>query len=131
MISKRFYGTIKEGKITFPIQTKGLLDEYAQTKFKEGDVVVVLVGKPEEDVTLEQYKYLYSCVYEPLAEHLGNTVDEIDEILKYKYLCKFRGTSHEFVQGKSELSREEMAKYIDHCIRFAAECGTVCITPII
>lgn len=130
-MNRRFYGTVKEGKITFPTQTRGLLDEYTSTKFKEGDVAVVIVGKPEEDVTLEQYRYLYACVYEPLAEHLGNTVEEIDEILKYKYLCRFKGTTHEFVQGKSELTREEMAKYIDFCIKFAAEQGVIAVNPLI
>jgi len=122
---RRFYGSIKDGKIHFPSQTRGLLDEYT-SKFKEGEGIVVLVSKQNDDITLEQYRYLYACVYEPLAEQLGYTVDEIDEILKYKFLAKFKGTPHEFLTGKSELSREEMARYIDHCIQFAAESGIVC-----
>ena len=125
-MSKRFYGTIKEGKINFQSQTRGMLDEYTSTKFKDGDIVVLNVGKSEEDITHEQYKYLYACVYKPLAEHLGYTVDELDEILKYKFLAKFKGTKHEFIQGKSELNREEMAKYIDSCIQFAAKVGVIC-----
>ena len=122
---KRFYGTIKNRKIIFPPQTRGLIDEYTAT-FKENESIVVLIGKPEQDITHEQYKYLYACVYEPLAAQLGYTIDEIDEALKYKFIARFKGTSHEFVRGKSELTREEMAKYIDHCIQFAAEQGVIC-----
>jgi len=106
-----------------------MLDEYTSTKFKEDDTVVVLVMKQDSNVTLEQYRYLYACVYEPLAAELGYTVDEIDKILKYEFLTKFKGTSHEFIMGKSELRREEMAAYIDSCIRFAATCGIICQSP--
>ena len=103
-----------------------MLDEYTSTKFKEDDTVVVLVMKQDSDITLEQYRYLYACVYPDIAAHLGYTIDEIDEILKYKFLTRFKGTSHSFVAGKSELTREEMANYIDCCIHFAAEIGIVC-----
>ena len=126
---RRWYGTIKAGKIVFPTQTRQMLDEFTANKFKEDETVVVLVMKQDSNVTLEQYRYLYACVYEPLATELGYTVDEIDEILKLKFLTKFKGTTHEFITGKSELQREEMAQYIDHCIRFAAECGVICQSP--
>ncbi|MDP1615073.1 MAG: hypothetical protein Q8L68_04680 [Methylococcales bacterium] len=125
----RWYGAIKIGKIVFPTQTRQMLDEFVATKFKEDETVVILVMKQDSNITLEQYRYLYACVYEPLAAELGYTVDEIDEILKLKFLTKFKGTSHEFVTGKSELRREEMAAYIDNCIRFAAEAGIVCQSP--
>jgi len=128
-LSNRFYGHIKAGKLILSVQTRQMLDEHLATKFKENEGVVVLVMKQDSDITLEQYRYLYACVYEPLAAELGYTVDEIDEILKLKFLTKFKGTSHEFVTGKSELRREEMAAYIDNCIRFAATCGIVCQSP--
>lgn len=123
---KRFYGKIKDGKVVFSPQTRGLMDEYTSCKFKDEESVVVTISKPDKNTTVEQYRYLYACVYEPLADQLGYTVDEIDEMLKYKFLVKFKGTPHEFLIGKSELSREEMAKYIDHCIQFAAEAGVIC-----
>src|SRR3989304_872155 len=120
-----FYGIVKGGKIV--LDTPQLFSTWIKTL--EGKRIEVEIQKEQDDITTQQYRYLYGCVYTPIAEETGYTVDEVDGVSKRLFLTQNKGTPKEYVKEKHRLSRSELAYYIDQCIMKAAEIGVVCLPP--
>lgn len=120
----KFYGEFKDGK---PILDRPEIFK-AWAKSQTGRFEIT-VGKESEDVTQQQWGYLFACIYKPLADELGWLVEEVDGVFCKLYLTQNKGTKKEYVKSKSRLSREEIAQYMDLCIMKAAEMGVVCQPP--
>ncbi len=119
-----FYGVVKDGK--FILDNRSVFDSWI--KNFEGKRMQAEFGKEDESHTINQFRYLYACVYAPLASLFGYTVKEIDGLLKKKFLTKTieKGKKiRTYVQDKRDLTKQELAEYIDKCIQFAAENGIV------
>ncbi len=129
MKSGIFYGVVKEGKVH--LDSKTVWDAWLKTQ--EGNRVQIEVSKEAEHSTDNQFRYLYGCIYTPLAEYTGYTVEEIDGFLKKKHLTvkvkKKKGKVLEYIKDKRNLTKKELAKYIDDCIQTCAECGVTVLPP--
>ena len=97
--------------------------------FKAGDKVWLTVKKPSKSRTHEQFKYLYACVYTPMAEDIGCTMDEIDGVLKKRHLTVNPDSPLEYVKNKTDLDRAGLATYIDDCRKDAAAMGIETMDP--
>lgn len=118
-----FYGSVKDGKVLF--DNRSIFDLFV--KNYEGERIEITVEKEQDNWTLQQFRYLYSCVYLPLAEHTGHSIEEIDGVLKRKHLIRNKGTKWEYIKSKAALNRKELSDYIDLCIQTCAEVGIVCL----
>jgi hypothetical protein len=103
--------------------------------FKEGERVWIKVTRPSKVRTHEQFKYLYSCVYTPIADHIfgvvnNDTLNQIDGVMKYRLLKVNADTPLEYVQNKTDLNRQELAEFIDACRAEAANMGISTMDPI-
>ena len=121
-----FYGEIKDGKLVF--DNPRLVKE-ALACLKDMRVEVV-IRKEGNDPSLDQWRYLYACVYTPFAEFFGWTIDEVDVWMKKSFM-KDNGIvlPDGLMLTKTVFNREWLAKYIDSCIQFAAEEGIVVMPP--
>jgi hypothetical protein len=123
-----FYGTVKDGRVH--LDNRAMFDSWI--KNFEGRRIQMEVGTEDESHTINQFRYLYACVYSPLGEYLGYTAKEIDGLCKKKFLTKVIKKGNKvktYVQEKKDLSKKELAEYIDECIRLAAENGVVVLPP--
>jgi hypothetical protein len=120
-----FYGTVKDGKLH--LDDKPVYDAWLGNL--EGKRLQITLENEKENWSLKQFRYLYSCVYQPLAEATGHTVEEIDGICKHQFLVQNKGKKSEWVREKSKLSKAELAEFIDKCIMLAAEQGVVVLPP--
>lgn len=118
-----FYASVSEGEIH--LDNKEVCKLFV--KNFEGKRIEITIEEETDDWTTQQFRYLYSCVYTPLAAEVGYTVEELDGVLKRKFLTRNKGTKKEYVKEKSSLNRKELAEYIDKCIQQAAEVGVVCL----
>lgn len=118
-------------KKLFPqIKDKDKFIDWFTAAFREGDKVWLKVEKPSKSRTHEQFKYLYSCVYQPVAEYIGCTLVEIDGVMKRRLLTVNPDSPMEYVRNKTDLNRAELAEYIDGCRREAAMMGIETMDPI-
>ncbi len=126
MASKKgiFYGSVDEVPDVH-LDNKEVYKLFLQN-FR-GKRVEVTIREEGEDWSVPQFRYLYACVYEPLAKEVGYTVEELDGVLKKKFLTVNKGKKREYVRDKHTLNRAELAEYIDKCIHQAAEVGVVCL----
>lgn len=122
-----WYGEVRDGRFR--------LDECAQfmqymSTLPEGTRLEVIVEPEGKDVTNQQWRYLYSCVYAPFAEHFGWTVDEVDQFFKIKF-C--RANLIQLPPGlslsKTSFDRQWLSAYIDFCRMMAANEGIITQEP--
>ena len=104
---------------------------WCTSQFKEGEKVWITVAKPSKSRTHEQFKYLYSCVYPFIGEHLGCTLDEVDGIFKRRHLTVNPDSPLEYVKNKTDLDRTELAKYIDDVRKDAAGMNIQTMDPAV
>jgi len=126
MKTAKFYGTIKDGSLE--LDRLALFLEYIKT-WKEGERVEMTIKQESQDKTAEQLAYYFSCVVQPLADCLGYTKTEMDGVLCRQLLTENPGTKKEFVRSKSNLSRAELAAFIDGAIMLAAQGGVIVCPP--
>lgn len=121
-----FFGTIKNGKLIFDHQRM-----YKEAIACCRDMRVEIIIKQESfDVSLDQWRYLYACVYTPFADQFGWTIDEVDKWMKEKFMEENLIKLPEGLRlTKTCFDRVGLAKYIDSCIRFAAEEGLSVMPP--
>ena len=103
---------------------------WLSSEYKPGDDVWLTVTKPSKSRTHNQFKYLYSCVYAPMAEDIGCDMITMDGIMKKRHLTVNPDSPLEFVRNKTDLNRTELATYIDDCRRDAAEMQVETQDPI-
>lgn len=119
-----FYGTIKKGKLH--LDRRGIFDTFIQS-FKEGQRIELTVEKEGTD-SLHWLKYYFACIVQPIAEHTGDTKDEVDGILCRSLLTQNKGTKKEYVKSKTKLTQQERNDFIEGTSRIAAMLGIV-VTP--
>ena len=120
----KFYGEFVDGKLV--LDRPEIYKTWSKSQTGRCEITI---GKESEDVTQQQWGYLFACLYKPVADELGWLVEEVDGIFCKMFLTQNKGTNKEYVKSKSRLNREEIAKYIDLCIMKAAELGVVCQPP--
>jgi len=97
--------------------------------WEDGERVELTLQRESEDKTKEQLGYYFSCIVQPLADHLGYTKVEMDGVICKHLLTENSGTKKEYVKSKSDLNRAELAKFIDNAIILAAQSGVVVPPP--
>jgi len=125
-------GTIERGEFGLKLRLHDTekFKGWIGTRFKEGDRVWVTVKKPSKERTHLQFKYLFSCVYPFIAEHIGCSIDECDGVMKKRHLTVNVDTPLEYVKNKTDLDRAGLAKFIDDVRRDAAGMGIETQDPI-
>ncbi len=121
-----FYGTIKNGKLIFdhPRMMKEAISCCRDMR------VVVTLEKEGDDPSLEQWKYLYAVVYKIFGDNFGWSINEVDVYMKQKFMAEnLIILPKGMILTKSSFQREGLAKYMDSCIRYAAEEGVVVPPP--
>jgi len=118
-----------DGHIKLILRDKDQFAEYLRKTYKDGDVVEVTVQKQGKDRTNQQFRYLYSCVYQPMAKELGYTPEEMDGVMKKQFLTVNPDSPIEYVRSKTDLDREELSRFIDDCRREAASMGITTPDP--
>lgn len=89
-------------------------------RFKPGEKIEVILRKKTKKSSLPQNRYYYGVICKLLSEHTGHTVDEIDCILKWKFLKQKDEKGMEFVPSKMDLSTVDREKFHEDCRRWAA-----------
>lgn len=124
-------------KLVAPLSFRGRIEfgvlEYDRPKYFKGmlnnleNVDVRVIIEPVRGAkSNRQLGYLFGVVYTLLAEHTGHTVDEIDRIMKGKYLTDkilWRGSEIVTAKGKAELNHLEMEEFISQVVQEAREMG--------
>ena len=95
MKTAKFYGEIVDGVLT--LDRHNLLNKYLENLPNQR--IEITVAKESEDKTAEQLKYYFSCVVQPLADHLGYTKKEIDGVICKELLTVNPGTKKEYVKS--------------------------------
>lgn len=123
----KWYGVVQEGKLV--LDNKGVFYQFLKG-IPDGTRIEITLEKEGRDVTQQQWRYLYSCVYAPFAEHFGWTVDEVDQYFKKKF-CQ--ANLIQLPQGlslsKTSFDRQWLSTYIDFCCLVAAKEGVVVQDP--
>jgi len=126
MQKTKFYAEIAEGKLK--LDRYALFETYLKS-LPEGQRVEITIAKESEDNTHDQFEYYFSCVVQPLADHLGYSKIEMDGVICKQLLTENAGTKKEFVQSKALLNRAELAAFIDKAIMLAVENGVIVAPP--
>ena len=115
-----YYGKIEDGKLVFdyPHMMKDSIVMCPDMRVK------VTLEKEGTDPSLEQWKYLYAVVYKIFGDNYGWTIDAVDVYMKQKFMAEnLIVLPKGLILTKSSFQREGLVKYMDSCIRFAAEEG--------
>lgn len=89
-------------------------------RFEPGEKIEVILRKQTKKSSNAQNRYYYGVICKLLSDHTGHTVDEIDCILKWKYLKQTDDKGMEFVPSKTDLSTVEREEFHESCRRWAA-----------
>lgn len=96
-----------------------------------GKHVELTIKKRRTKRTDPQNRYYFGVVVKLLAEHCGYETDEMHEALAMRFLriedCPITGAPRRKRTPKTDT--EEFARYLDSCIRLAAELGVVIPSP--
>lgn len=103
--------------------------EGLQTKLKSLDPTrhwKVSVTAWKSTRTLEQNGRLWAHVYKTLGDGIGCNVDEVHQLMGYKFLRyekKVNGKVETFIKSTKKLNTSEMADYQEAIARFASGMG--------
>ena len=121
-----FYGKIEDGKLVFD-HPRMVKESIACCRDMR---VAVTIKKEGADPSLEQWKYLYAVVYKIFGDTYGWTIEDVDVYMKQKFMAEnLIVLPKGMILTKSSFQREGLVKYMDSCIRYAAEEGVVVPPP--
>lgn len=121
----RFIGVIKDGKFIFADKTKWL--NYINTLEGEAVLTVKKITKRTER-SINQNRYYFGIPLKLISQHTGYTVDELHEILKFKFLKEHTDLG-ERIKSTTELSTVEFEQYLSDIRKWArVELG--CYVPL-
>ena len=86
----------------------------------EGQKVEVDIKKLRSQRSNNQNNYYFGCVLDILSKETGYEIDEMHEIMKYKFLKQNRKTGMEYVKSTSKLSTSEFEDYLEKIRRWAS-----------
>jgi hypothetical protein len=126
MTKRIFYGKIVDGILE--LDHKHMFREYTA---KLGDINVELtISKQGKDPSIAQWSFLYANVYKEVADHFGMTIDDVDLWAKKKFMKDNHiNLPDGLMLTKTVFDRVWLAKYVDSCIRYAANEGITCAPP--
>jgi hypothetical protein len=123
-----------------PIKLKGQISNGGKLVLYEPDLLQSFLRKyagkelelklssPKEPKTQEQLGYYFAHVVPTIAEHLGYDPVEMYGLLKSKYMPSLLREDGTMPLGLSDMTKDETAKFIKHCVGFGVELGSD-ITP--
>ncbi len=115
-----FYGTIKNGKLVFD-HARMVKEAIACCKDMR---VEITIRKEGADPSLDQWRYLYAVVYKIFGDTYGWTIYDVDTYMKQKFMAEnLIVLPKGLILTKSSFQREGLVRYMDACIRYAAEEG--------
>jgi hypothetical protein len=100
--------------------------------------VTIRVREGREPKSAAQLRYLHGKVFRDIAEETGNRPELVKDELKKKFLSRREEftdmetgemSSRVYVPSLSELDVEDMNRFIDECVLFAAEFLGMTIEP--
>ena len=126
MKKRTFYGKIIDGKLM--LDHRVMMIEYCKLQ-TDRDVELVLKDQ-SKDPSVAQWAYLYGSVYNEFADHFGWTSDAVDIYFKKQFM-KENGIilPDGLMLTKTVFDRVWLAKYVDSCIRYAAQRGVTVAPP--
>jgi len=115
-------GHITKTKGGFHFFDDALFDQMSVScgTFVVDDKIEVIIRKRRKQSSNAQNRYYYGVICKLLSDHTGHTVDEIDCILKWKYLKQKDAKGMEFVPSKMDLSTVDRETFHEDCRRWAA-----------
>lgn len=81
--------------------------------------VVIMVKKYYKPRTINQNKYYWGWIITPMANHLWYEIEEMHEIMKYKYL-KDKTDDFEYIKRTRDLTTKEFTDYVEKVKNFAS-----------
>ena len=81
--------------------------------------VVIMVKKYYKPRTINQNKYYWGWIITPMANYLWYEIEEMHEILKYKYL-KDKTDDFEYIKRTRDLTTKEFTDYVEKVKDFAS-----------
>ena len=98
-------------------------------KLKDKDVVVTVTEwKPY--TSKDQYGYYYGIILPMISDEVGHSVEELDVILKNKFLYEYIKIGDELIKkprSKTAVTTMEFSTYIEEVVRWAATVLSVVI----
>ena len=121
MIPLRIEANIANGHILRNATNDMLLHQWLM--LHEGEHVEVIIRGPKYDKTQPQLGYLHGHVLPQISTHLGYSVEEVYDILKYKFLRVDRDTDKERVLSLRDCDRNTVSKFISSCVDYGLSLG--------
>jgi len=126
-----FRGRITQGKVVLDQPSHYL----AQITKLEGKRIEQMLRVEKSQRSLNQNSYYWGVVLDILSKHTGYEIDELHEILKYKFLQVATSSEgkepYQYVKSTTKLNTAEMEEYLDRIKRWAAmELSCVIPDPI-
>ncbi|MBN1126947.1 MAG: hypothetical protein JXA82_18235 [Sedimentisphaerales bacterium] len=106
-MTPKFSGHIENGH---PVIDDPRFESYC-AQWKDDTPVEVIVRKKRKPVSNNQLRYLYGVVYKIIADHTGHTIEEIDAMMKWKFLRSVDSNGLEYVPSKLDNSTIEQEDY--------------------
>lgn len=127
-ITPRFTGIVRNGVVY--CHTPGDFKKHIAAL--EGKEVEIVIGKVKKAGTSNQMRYLYGVVFKIISEHTGYDVEEVKEVLKQELLSPAKiieivnretgeAYYHSIYPSLTDLSKEDLSRFIDDSIRLAAQ----------
>lgn len=110
-----FPGTVNKGKLT--LHNPETFKTYFQ-KF-EGKEVELTIQKKRKRITTPELRYYYGVILPYLCNYFGYTPEEMDLILKYKFLKRVDKNGLERIPSKTELSTIETEAFYEEIRQWA------------
>jgi hypothetical protein len=90
------------------------------SQWENGTKVDVIVRRKRKAVSDRQFRYLYGVVYLLIAKRTGHDVDEIDGMMKHKFLRCIDDYGLEYIPSKTEMSTVDDEEYAEKIRRWAS-----------
>jgi hypothetical protein len=108
-----------------PIMFSNYLKSIEGTVF---DLLDVTVKKHKSQRSLNQNAYYFGVVLDILSKHTGYEIDELHEILKFKFLRRRNEKGMEYVKSTAKLNTADFEDYLDKIKRWSAQ-ELSCVIP--
>lgn len=100
---------------------------------REGKHIQITVRESGKPRSLRQNAYLWSVVYQYIADETGHTTEDIHEFCKMKFLprqfVEIAGDAYSISKSTTRLSTEEFGQYVDQIVAFAGTELSLSIPP--
>lgn len=83
-MNKKIFGVVKNGKFTAENKNEFIM-AFSHFEDKQVEIVIKKRGKNKN----RQYRYLYSVVYQCIADSSGMSIDEVDYAMKLKFYFEY------------------------------------------